>query len=114
MGVCASGCPHGHTARPSGNKTARLPYMGPSTEYARMLCHLQAPAAPRRAKKIRAQSCALGMQGVGGSAAASGPRTAHGPFGGAPPPPQPRRPDSMSASIAGENCGLRPCIDSSD
>jgi hypothetical protein len=56
----------------------------PSTEYARTLRHLQASDARWRAEKIRAQSYTLGTQGVGGSAGG------HRPFGGVPPPPQPR------------------------
>jgi hypothetical protein len=63
----------------------RLPYVDPSTEYARTLRHLQASDARWRAEKNRAQSYAtLGTQGVGGSAGG------HRPFGGVPPPPQPR------------------------
>ena len=66
------------------NKIARLPYVDPSTEYARTLRHLQASDARWRAEKNRAQSYTLGTQGVGGSAGG------HRPFGGIPPPPQPR------------------------
>ena len=66
------------------NKIARLPYVDPSTEYARTLRHLQASDARWRAEKNRAQSYTLGTQGVGGSAGG------HRPFGGVPPPPQPR------------------------
>jgi hypothetical protein len=65
-------------------KIARLPYVDPSTEYARTLRYLQASDARWRAEKNRAQSYALGTQGVGGSAGG------HRPFGGVPPPPQPR------------------------
>jgi hypothetical protein len=65
-------------------KIARLPYVDPSTEYARTLRHLQASDARWRAEKNRAQSYTLGTQGVGGSAGG------HRPFGGVPPPPQPR------------------------
>jgi hypothetical protein len=71
------------------NKIARLPYMDPCTEYARTLRQLQASGAWSRAEKNRAQSHALGTQaGVGGSAGV------HRPFGGVPPPPQPRMRES--------------------
>jgi hypothetical protein len=66
------------------NKIARLPCVDPGTEYARTLRYLQASDARWRAEKNRAQSYTLGTQGVGGSA--GGRR----PFGGVPPPPQPR------------------------
>ena len=64
------------------NKIARLPYVDPSTEYARTLRHLQASDARWRTEKNRAQSYTLGTQGVGGSAGS------HRPFGGVPPPLQ--------------------------
>ena len=48
------------------NKIARLPYVDPSTEYARTLRHLQASDARWRAEKNRARSYALGTQGVVG------------------------------------------------
>jgi hypothetical protein len=35
------------------NKTARLPYVDPSTEYARALRHLQAPASERTRRDAR-------------------------------------------------------------
>jgi hypothetical protein len=57
----------------------------PSTEYAHTLRHLQVSDARWRAEKTRAQShTRLGTHGVGGSAGG------HMPFGGVPPPPQPR------------------------
>jgi hypothetical protein len=52
------------------NKIARLPYVDPSTEYARTLRHLQTSDARWRAEKNRVQSHTLGTQGVGGSAGA--------------------------------------------
>jgi hypothetical protein len=55
-----------------------------STEYARTFRHPQASDARWGAEKNRAQSYALGTQGVGGSAGG------HRPFRGLPPPPQPR------------------------
>jgi hypothetical protein len=73
---------HRGMARLHENKTARLPYVGPSTEYARTLRHLQAPDARWRAEKNRAQSHTLGTQGVGGSVAG------HRPFAPPPQPPQ--------------------------
>jgi hypothetical protein len=48
------------------NKTARLPYVDPSTEYARTLRHLQAPDARWRAEKNRAQ-CVAHPWDAGGS-----------------------------------------------
>jgi hypothetical protein len=61
------------------NKIARLPYVDTSsTEYARTLRHLQASDARWRAEKPRAQSHALGTQGVGGSAGGqAGPLAAY-------------------------------------
>jgi hypothetical protein len=53
-------------ARLPRKKIVRLPYVDPSTEYARTLRHLQASDARWRAEKTRAQSYILGTQGVGG------------------------------------------------
>jgi hypothetical protein len=86
------------------NKIAHLPYVDPSTEYARTLRHLQAPDARWRAQKNRAQSYTLGTQGVGGSA------RGYMPFGGVPPPPQSRLRESggdVSASLAERAAGGR-------
>jgi hypothetical protein len=43
------------------NKIARLPYLDPSTEYARTLRHLEASDARWRAGKNRAQSYMVGL-----------------------------------------------------
>jgi hypothetical protein len=66
----ASGCwPQGHWRDFHENKITRLPYVDPSTEYARTHLHLQASLTRGgEQRKKRAQSHTLGTQGVGGAA----------------------------------------------
>jgi hypothetical protein len=75
---------HGATSTKTKSRACPTWTPAPSTEYARTLCHLQAPDARWRAEKPRAQSHAPGTQGAGGSA------VGHRAFGAAPPSPRPR------------------------
>jgi hypothetical protein len=78
--------------------------------------HMQASDAWWRAEKIRAQSYALGTQGVGGSA--PGVPGDHRPFGSAPPaPPQPGLRESGGDAPTRALCSRRvqrPHINSTD
>jgi hypothetical protein len=71
------------------NKIARLPYVDPSTEYARTLRHLQASDARWRAEKNRAQSYTLGRREWAAQQGATGPWVA---------PPRPRSPGGGGAA----------------
>jgi hypothetical protein len=79
------------------NKIARLPYVDPSTEYARTLRHLQASDARWRAEKVRAQSHTPGTQGAGSGRLSRGAQALC------------RRPPSPAARAAGERRGC-PCV----
>jgi hypothetical protein len=68
------------------NKIARLPYVDPSTEYARTLRHLQAPDTRSKAESTAYCVCPWGLGRKEERAARQ--RATYRPFG-APPPPAP-------------------------
>jgi hypothetical protein len=58
------------------NKTARLPYVDPSTKYARTLRHPQAPDARWRAEKIEHSRTPLGRREWAAQQGSTGPLVA--------------------------------------